>query len=78
MQLLPRLLTLRYWSQARANFSLRAVPEESESMYRLRFEKDGAFMLLTNDINDIRVSANWNDLEIIQPIPGLPIHSRTY
>ena len=58
----PKTLDTAVLEAGTSNFSLRAVPEESESMYRLRFEKDGAFILLTNDINDIRVSANWNEI----------------
>lgn len=44
-----------------AKFSLKGIPEENEAMYRLRFEKDGVFMLLANDVNDIKIDANWSD-----------------
>jgi peroxiredoxin len=58
----PKTLDTAVLEAGSANFSLRAIPEENESMYRLRFEKDGAFILLTNDVNDIKVNANWTDL----------------
>jgi peroxiredoxin len=57
----PRTLDTAVLEAGSANFTLRARPEGSESMYRLRFERDGVFMLLTNDVNDIRVDADWND-----------------
>jgi thiol-disulfide isomerase/thioredoxin len=57
----PKTIDTAVVEAGTANFTLRGIPEEQESMYRLRFEKDGVFMLLTNDVNQIRVDANWSD-----------------
>lgn len=57
----PRTLDSAVLEPGKAGFTLRAKAEEHESMYRLKFEQDGVFMLLANDVNDIRVDADWKD-----------------
>jgi peroxiredoxin len=57
----PRPMDSAVLEPGTASFTLRATPEENESMYRLKFQKDGVFMLVTNDVNDIQVDANWSD-----------------
>ena len=57
----PKVVDTAVLEPGTAKFSLHGIPEENESMYRLRFEKDGVFLLLTNDVNDIKVDANWAD-----------------
>lgn len=57
----PKTIDTAVLEAGTASFTLRGVPEEQESMYRLRFEKDGVFMLLANDVNLIKVDANWSD-----------------
>jgi len=57
----PKTIDTAVLEAGTAKFSLSGIPEENESMYRLRFEKDGVFMLLANDVNDIKIDANWSD-----------------
>lgn len=57
----PKTIDTAVLEAGTAKFNLNGVPEENEAMYRLRFEKDGVFMLLANDINDIKIDANWSD-----------------
>jgi peroxiredoxin len=42
-------------------FKLETTPPTEESIYRLRFEKDGFFVLLASDRNDIEFNADWKD-----------------
>jgi thiol-disulfide isomerase/thioredoxin len=57
----PRTLDTAILEKGNANFKMSAIAAEGENMYRLRFEKDGVFMLLASDVNDIAIDANWND-----------------
>ena len=57
----PRTLDSAVLEAGTAAFTVRAKPEENERMYRLRFERDGVFMLLANDVSEIRVDADWKD-----------------
>lgn len=54
----PKTIDTAVLEAGTAKFSLSGIPEENESMYRLRFEKDGVFMLLANDVNDIKIDAD--------------------
>lgn len=42
-------------------FELETTPSPEEGIYRLRFEKDGVFVLLASDRNDIEFNADWKD-----------------
>jgi peroxiredoxin len=42
-------------------FELGTTPPSEEGIYRLRFEKDGVFVILASDRNDIEFNANWKD-----------------
>lgn len=42
-------------------FRLETAPPAEEGIYRLRFEKDGVFVLLASDRNDIEFNADWKD-----------------
>jgi peroxiredoxin len=57
----PTTLDTAVLEPGSASFTLRAVPKEYESMYRLRFEKEGVFLLLASDRSDINIDADWKN-----------------
>jgi hypothetical protein len=59
----PRTLDTAVLQAADANFTLNGEPTEYEGIYRLRFEKQGVFILLVNDRNDLEVKADWKNIE---------------
>jgi peroxiredoxin len=59
----PRSLDTAVLEAGAAKFELESDMASEEGIYRLRFERDGKFLMLVNDKNDIQVNANWNTLE---------------
>ena len=59
----PRTLDTAILQPGNAEFSLKGGPSDYEGIYRLRFEKDGIFILLVNDRNDIEVSGTWKNFD---------------
>jgi peroxiredoxin len=59
----PRSLDTAVLEAGAAKFELESDMASEEGIYRLRFERDGKFLMLVNDRNDIQVNANWNTLE---------------
>jgi thiol-disulfide isomerase/thioredoxin len=57
----PRTLDTAVLQAGKAEFSMKGMPTEYEGIYRLRFEKDGVFVLLVNDRNDIELTADWKN-----------------
>jgi len=57
----PRTLDTAILQPGKTEFSMKGIPSENEGIYRLRFEKDGVFVLLVNDRNDIQFSADWKN-----------------
>ena len=58
----PRSLDTAILQPGKTEFSLKGLPNEYEGIYRLRFEKEGVFILLVNDRNDIQVTADWKNI----------------
>ena len=59
----PRTLDTAVLQAADASFTLNGEPTEYEGIYRLRFEKQGVFILLVNDRNDLEVKADWKNID---------------
>jgi peroxiredoxin len=57
----PRTLDTAIIQKGDAKFTLKAVGERKENIYRLRFEKDGVYVLLISDQPRMTFSANWQD-----------------
>ena len=57
----PRTLDTAFLKPGKTEFSMKGIPSENQGIYRLRFEKDGVFVLLVNDRNDIQFSADWKN-----------------
>ncbi len=57
----PRTLDTAVLQAGKSDFNLKGLPTEYEGIYRMRFEKDGVFILLVNDRNDIAISADWKN-----------------
>jgi peroxiredoxin len=62
----PRTMDTAILEAGQANFSLRAVGEKKENIYRLRFERDQVFVLLISDQPTIDFQASWNDFGAYQ------------
>lgn len=58
----PRTLDTAVLDAGTAKFQLESDMAAEEGIYRLRFERDGKFLMLVNDRNDIQVSADWKTL----------------
>jgi peroxiredoxin len=57
----PTTLDTAVIEEGDGDFTLETPPPSEEGIYRLRFEKDGIFVLLANDRNDIQFNADWKD-----------------
>ncbi len=55
----PRTLDTMIITPGNTSFALKAPKVDKEGLYRLRFEKDGYFILLINDRPDIEFRADW-------------------
>lgn len=55
----PRTLDTAVLQAGKTEFSLNGMPSDFEGIYRIRFEKDGVFILVVNDRNDIEISVDW-------------------
>jgi peroxiredoxin len=62
----PRTLDTAVLETGAAKFDLDSDMAAEEGIYRLRFERDGKFLMLVNDRNDIQVNADWKALENYQ------------
>jgi peroxiredoxin len=57
----PTTLDTAVLEAGSGRFELETTPSQEEGIYRLRFEKDGVFVLLASDRNDIEFNADWKD-----------------
>lgn len=57
----PTTLDTAVLEAGSGRFELETTPSPEEGIYRLRFEKDGVFVLLASDRNDIEFNADWKD-----------------
>jgi peroxiredoxin len=57
----PTTLDTAVLEAGSGRFELETTPSPEEGIYRLRFEKDGVFVLLASDRNDIELNADWKD-----------------
>ena len=57
----PTTLDTAVMEAGTGRFTLETTPPAEEGIYRLRFEKDGFFVLLASDRNDIEFNADWKD-----------------
>ncbi len=57
----PRTMDTAIVEPGEAKFTLKAVGERKENIYRLRFQKDGVYVLLVSDQPKIGFNANWQD-----------------
>jgi len=55
----PRTLDTMILTPGTTSFSLKAPKTDREGMYRLRFEREGYFILLVSDRSDIEFRADW-------------------
>jgi peroxiredoxin len=62
----PRTLDTAVLEAGTAKFELESDMAPEEGIYRLRFERDGMFLMLVNDRNDIQVNADWKALDNFQ------------
>ncbi len=56
----PKTLDTMILPKGNTDFMLKTADPGKEGMYRLRFERDGVFALLINDVPNIRFQADWN------------------
>jgi hypothetical protein len=56
----PKTLDTMILPKGNTDFLLKTADPGKEGMYRLRFERDGVFALLINDVPNIRFQADWN------------------
>jgi peroxiredoxin len=57
----PTTLDTAVMEAGTGRFVLETRPPAEEGIYRLRFEKDGVFVMLANDRNDIEFNADWKN-----------------
>lgn len=57
----PTTLDTAVLEAGTGKFNLQAPAVPEEGIYRLRFEKDGVFIMLASDIKEIEVKADWKD-----------------
>jgi peroxiredoxin len=57
----PRTLDTAVMEPGKVSLKLSGPAAKTDEIYRLRFEKDGVFVLLVSDKNHIAFSGDWND-----------------
>ncbi len=57
----PTTLDTAVMEAGTGKFELETAPPAEEGIFRLRFEKDGVFVMLANDRNDIEFNADWKN-----------------